>query len=285
MNRRGIALLATLWLLAMLSVVVASAVTLARIERGAAVNRIALARGRWAAEACLALAEAKAVHDSVVEGVDSTDLGGGLWCRATIEDPGIAIGLEIANGANLAALVGEPDRAAALLDWLDPDDVAREGGAESGWYRGNGLRTPRNGPLVSIDELRLVRGFDSATVARLAPFVTTRLGRRINVNAAPLEVLRTLPGLEPSAVDLILQRRERGNPIRDLDDLLAAFPASLRTPATARYAELQGATAFSTDRPLLHLEGHVPEAAIVARTTVEVALLPGRLAILAREEW
>lgn len=51
------------------------------------------------------------------------------------------------------------DVANAIVDWVDPDDDTREGGAESDHYQG--LGSPyrcKNGPLNSIEELLLVRG-------------------------------------------------------------------------------------------------------------------------------
>jgi len=51
------------------------------------------------------------------------------------------------------------DVANAIVDWMDPDDDPREGGAESDYYLG--LGNPyrcKNGPLNSIEELLLVRG-------------------------------------------------------------------------------------------------------------------------------
>ena len=285
MNRRGIALLATLWLLAALSVVVAGALTLARLERGTAINRVALARGRWAAEGCLALVQAQFARDSIPHAVDSTDLGGGLWCRASIEDIGARLGVDIVNAEALTRVVRDSDRAAALLDWIDPDDAPRANGAEADWYRANGQETPRNGPLASIEELHLIRGFDSTTVARLAPLLSTRSAHRVNVNVAPRELLVTLPGLDPAAAEVIIEHRERAGPFRDLDGLLATLPASLRAPAMARYAELQGSLSFTPERVLVHLEGRVPESSVVARTTIEGIPAPGRLAIQAREEW
>lgn len=285
MNRRGIALLATLWLLAALSVVAASALTLARVERGTAVNRVALARGRWAAEGCLALVQAALLRDPAPHDVDSTDLGEGLWCRASIEDPGARIGVRVENAEGLGRLIGDPDRTAALLDWIDPDDAPRAGGAEAEWYRQKGLTLPRNAPIADLAELRRIRGFDSATVARVRPFLTSRDVRRIDVNIAPREVLLTLPGLEPGAVELMLEHRTRAEPFRDLDGMLATLPASLRAPVLGRYAELQGRVSFAPERVLVHLEGHLPEAAIVVRTTIEGIPAGPRLAVVGREEW
>ncbi len=70
----------------------------------------------------------------------------------------------------------------ALLDWLDPDnDTAGssagsyncDGGAERDYY--TQLKEPyepRNGPLESIGELRLIRGMTPAMYRKVAPYLT-----------------------------------------------------------------------------------------------------------------
>lgn len=59
----------------------------------------------------------------------------------------------------------------SLNDWLDDDDQRRQSGAEREFYVNRGI-VPRNGPLVSLDELSAIRGFDQALVARLKPIIT-----------------------------------------------------------------------------------------------------------------
>ena len=285
MNRRGMALLATLWLVAALSVIAAGALSLARATRNMAVDRVALVRGRFAGEGCLALLQGALAQGAPLADVDSTDLGDGVWCRATVEDLGAKLSVEVANGALLTALLGDSTRAAALLDWVDPDGTPRADGAEAEWYDAHGLREPRNGALADVAELRYVRGFDSSTVARVAPYLTKWRSTRVNLNVAPRALLATLPGLEPGAVEMILHRRGRTGPLRDLDEMLATLPASLRAPALARYAELQSRLLFAPERVVVHLEGGVPEVPFLIRTTVLGLVTPGRLAILAREEW
>ena len=50
----------------------------------------------------------------------------------------------------------------AIVDWVDPDDDPREGGAESDHYLGLGQPyRAKNGPLNSLDELLLVRGMSA----------------------------------------------------------------------------------------------------------------------------
>ncbi len=55
-SHRGLALLAVLWMIVLLTAIVAGGIHAVRMEGAAALNRVALERGRWAAEACLAAA-------------------------------------------------------------------------------------------------------------------------------------------------------------------------------------------------------------------------------------
>jgi general secretion pathway protein K len=65
---------------------------------------------------------------------------------------------------------------AGVVDWIDADEEeSGSGGAESNFYQG--LQVPyraANALFKSVDELRLVRGFNESPilVARLAPFIT-----------------------------------------------------------------------------------------------------------------
>lgn len=63
----------------------------------------------------------------------------------------------------------------SLLDWTDDDDEPRPFGAEAEYYAPRGIR-PRNGALLSVDELGLVRGFDPLLVRRIGEIATTSFG-------------------------------------------------------------------------------------------------------------
>lgn len=63
----------------------------------------------------------------------------------------------------------------SLLDWIDDDDDPRPFGAEAEYYAPRGIR-PRNGALLSVDELGLVRGFDPLLVRRIGEIATTSSG-------------------------------------------------------------------------------------------------------------
>jgi len=59
----------------------------------------------------------------------------------------------------LTSLLGDPNVANAIIDWIDPDDTPRQGGAESDTYAG--MQPPyyaKNGPLDTLEELLLVQG-------------------------------------------------------------------------------------------------------------------------------
>lgn len=65
---------------------------------------------------------------------------------------------------------------AAVVDWIDADDIeSGSGGAESNYYQGmKEPYRPANALFKSVDELRLVRGFNEnpMLVLRLTPFIT-----------------------------------------------------------------------------------------------------------------
>ncbi len=81
-----------------------------------------------------------------------------------------------------------------LADWRDTNDEPHPAGAETTYYRS--LKPPygaKNNRLETVEELRLVKGFDAATVGKLRPFVTVYADcTKINVNTAPQEVIAAL---------------------------------------------------------------------------------------------
>jgi general secretion pathway protein K len=89
-----------------------------------------------------------------------------------------------------------------LIDWLDPDSITSDGGAEADYY----LHLippyePRNGPMPTIADLRMLKGMDDGTFLRLKNFLTamqTGTGECcVNANTASPEVLAALsPELE-----------------------------------------------------------------------------------------
>ena len=128
----------------------------------------------------------------------------------------------------LVELQLDPSLANALLDWIDPDSNALSpGGAEDVDYLQ--LKTPyraANQPLVSVDELRMVRGFDAKTVQTLLPYVTVLPPGHytVNVNTASPVLLAALTGMDPAMAKRIADDRA-GTPMQNLGDFTKQLPA------------------------------------------------------------
>ena len=110
----------------------------------------------------------------------------------------------------LAQLELSPDLADAVVDWVDrDDDLASAAGAESAFYLG--LPRPyraANAPMMQVDELYRVRGFDAKAVARLRPYVTAVAERTtINVNTASEQVVAAAFGVARDQVGALLAGR------------------------------------------------------------------------------
>ena len=104
----------------------------------------------------------------------------------------------------------------SIQDWRDPDDLARLHGAESDYYMS--LPKPykaKNADFESVEELLLVKGvtyeilYGSGDRPGLADFVTVYSDSgKINIVAAPLEVLKALPGMTPEIAAAIIDYRQ-----------------------------------------------------------------------------
>lgn len=136
----------------------------------------------------------------------------------------------------LLSMLGLPAQLAdTLADWVDADEVPQPaGGAEDAYYAA--LSHPclaANRPLVDLDELALVRGFDADARARLAPFVTVLPGTTaLNVNTAPAEVLAAVvDGLSLESARTLVARRDGGF-YRNKADFLSQLGRDATVPAS-----------------------------------------------------
>jgi general secretion pathway protein K len=102
---------------------------------------------------------------------------------------------------------------AAWTDWTDLNVLAGINGAEDEYYLSlNPPYTARNSPeLESVEELRLIRGFDELfkDVNLDAAFTVYGTGRTVNLNLATREAMQLLPGLDDELIETIIAYRER----------------------------------------------------------------------------
>lgn len=163
----------------------------------------------------------------------------GLFNLNNLVNNGAASGIDIDVFKRLLqALSLNPDLSYALLDWIDPDSSLSPGGAEDTEY----LALPQpyrtaNRLLESVDELRLVRGFDAKTVEKLRPYVMVLPGHTmVNVNTAPEPVLTALFATPPPTLKSLLDNRAN-QPFKDASDFAARI-----APANPPQSGLYGVT-------------------------------------------
>ncbi len=105
----------------------------------------------------------------------------------------------------------------ALADWLDVDNEVRnpDGAEDAAYLSEQPPYRVANGKLVSVSELRLVKGVTQELYQSLAPYVTALpVATPVNVNTAPIPVLMSIvPGIsEAEASSLVSSRGKTGFP-------------------------------------------------------------------------
>jgi type II secretory pathway component PulK len=259
MSRRGFALLAVLWVLTALTALTGTGLLVARLGSETTRNRVLLARAEWAREACGEIMLARFATNPAARETSIIDLGRGSWCRASLEDPSAKLNLNTADRDAVVQLF----RVAGVPLVLAESTLA--------------LRA-----RDTIYALAQIPGVDSATAARLARFVTTRGAGVVNASAAPAEVLRLVPGMTEEAVLALLGRRA-SRPLHSADELAGAVSPSARGALLHSYAEFVRTTVFAPLQLIASIEGGVRGTPIVARATLTLVPVPGRLAVIRRE--
>jgi general secretion pathway protein K len=113
--------------------------------------------------------------------------------------------------------------AQSIMDWRDADSIPRPSGAERDAYIKAGmLALPTNAPFRDVGDLRDVMGMTPQIYEQAAPYLTTRGSGLVNINTAPVPVLRALPGMTDQTLNLILMMRSQGRRIDDLGQVFAA---------------------------------------------------------------
>ncbi|WP_038344388.1 type II secretion system minor pseudopilin GspK [Acinetobacter sp. A47] len=100
----------------------------------------------------------------------------------------------------------------AVIDWQDVDDETTGAmGAESNYYQGldPAYLTP-NTKFHSVEELKLVRGFEGKNYDLIRPYVTALPEQtKININTAPALLLASIdPKLDVKAVEQELKKKQ-----------------------------------------------------------------------------
>ena len=183
--QRGAVLVLVLWILTLLTFLLGAFSNEIRVENrivGDMVGRIRLRAGATAVLNYLALAgQASPDTLATLEGVPlSLPLGNSSVAYRFVPEEAY-VSLNAASPELLRTLIGNYPQGVsdvdalvnALVDWRDGDDIVTESGAEAGEYASAGLAYgPKNAPLLSVDELGLVLGFDQDLLDWLRPYVS-----------------------------------------------------------------------------------------------------------------
>ncbi|MBN1384582.1 MAG: general secretion pathway protein GspK [Elusimicrobia bacterium] len=237
MNNRGVSLIIVLWVLVILAGICSSGIYISRLEIKKAKYQIDELKAFGFAKAgiesaIVCLYNDKNTYDAVNERWKEkpdmyTDFKlGGVMYSVVVEDEESKLNINTASKGMIEILLNavgvnnKHEIVDSILDWKDSDSNPNPYGKENDYYQS--LIPPRsckNKPFDTIEELLLVKGFEDKNVLKeIENFITTYSIGRININTAQYEVLKTIPGIEESVVQKIIQYR-RDMPFKSIDQL------------------------------------------------------------------
>jgi hypothetical protein len=216
---RGAALMAVLWLIAILSLACMATLRVISFDMEIASAKIHGSSARQLAEMGIAIGTNQAVKpsDPLLHRVNE-ETGEGF--DVTVEPDSLhsinAILLKNDKDHLVTIFCSwglEPDVAAkivdALTDWVDADDDESLNGAEKKFYEGEGrINQPFNRPFYNIDEMALVRGMDLVEAVRpdWRKHFTVWGNVALDVNSASAEIIAEAAGVPPKDAEFIPER-------------------------------------------------------------------------------
>lgn len=260
----GFALVAVLWVTAILAAIATGYATTARLQGQEALHGLTAAKQAYLLQSALAKGEHELrkynlnqhllARKDEIESVAQKSLG--LWWprheayRLRIEDMVMAVrlvgdtgkldvnGLDQARWVSILAACGLEDSAEitavanSIADWIDTDSNFGIGGAENDYYQG--LDTPylcKNGPMESIEELLLVKGVTPelyhGTDERPGLGDLLAVGGsqdKLDINSASPRAFLLIKGLSPETLTE-LETIRKAEPITRLADLAEVLSA------------------------------------------------------------
>jgi general secretion pathway protein K len=282
-SSRGVALIAVLWVVLLLSVIAGSLAILTRTEVGLSRNFMLSAKAEALAEGGVHLA----IGELLAPGAAARPYAdGGVW-QVELEAGRLKIsiidvtGRVDLNSAPLELVVGlfsaagaEPELADILagriIDWRDADETSLARGGEQADYEGHEppVRVG-NGPFLAADEIMRIPGMTADLWVRIADAVTV-YSRHPGVNPiyAPKIVLLALPGMDAATAERIISARNEaapnsaGRPAQRVTEI-----ANLIPPEARRY--LAGG---SSNIYAVRARAELPEGAVyIIEAVIELA--------------
>lgn len=303
--RRGVALIAALWLVVAIAAVALQLALEAHDRRqlglGASERGVELAAANGAlgllqAKLDQALRTAPSGTGAVAAlrasdpwlGVDSiysgTYLVDSMPVDVSIKDLGTQLNINSMTEGQLATFFGwvlkdqltATKLAQCIMDWRDADSIPRPEGAERDQYIKDGkLALPTNGPFRELAELLNVENMTPEIYATVSPYLRTRGDPTVNINTAPEAVLRALPGMTDQILVLILAQRSRGQRIASLSQVIPTATGrggrGVAIGIGGRGAG-RGGAAQGPDAIYMQLQNQLASSATVTTNQIEITL-------------
>lgn len=273
-ERRGFALVASLWLMVAISALSLEISSSARNHRLGAANVLEMHQARAAAASGVDHARARLARiideggdrrswrdprhiadpwyalDTLLRAasgrqrydVQLFDLGARLNVNTATEDDLRRYFTALRTDAGRVETVVQ-----GIMDWMDSDDQRRLHGAERDAYLRMGTRElPRNLPIDEVEELTHVSGMTSGMMQSVRSHFTTLGSGRVNANSASRAVLLSLPGFTEPAADAVTRAVEGGQRIASWTELMNLVPRQARGPLQAASAQLLAKLVYET---------------------------------------
>lgn len=155
-----------------------------------------------------------------------------------------------------------------VLDWIDPDSIPRPSGAERDQYIKDGrLALPTNSFFRELTDLLNVEGMTPEIYAQVAPYLRTRGNPSVNLNTAPEAVLRALPGMTDQILVLILAGRSQGRRITSVAQVIPQAAGM-----AGRGVRMGGGRGAGPDAVYQSLENQLAAMATVSTQQIELTL-------------
>lgn len=304
-DQRGIALLAVLLGIALMTLIVVSFSTSATLGYLSAANQVNDLRAEYLARSAVAVGLGLLGQDTLLDSQTKepydalTDVWAVPFPPMQVDGGTVSLSIvdcarkldinELVNPSNGAVnkdfelrlvrlfqiLNVDPSIIPAIVDWIDPNSIDSPGGAEMDYYMQLiPPYAPRNAPMPTIGDLKMIKGVTSQVFNTLRPFLTVMPEMQVNVNTASPQVLACLePELtaNPDLVKEIIAARTI-RPFVKITDVLnlpgiGTFGQRLSKVLTTKsvYFTINGMGTFAGARKLVHVTVH--------RQTNQTALL------------
>lgn len=227
-HERGVAFILVLWLLALLTILLGSFALITRTEGLQARHLFDTTAAHYAAEAgvnraVFQMATPDPQQRWIPDGRKYELEFEGAALRLAVTDESGLIDLNAADTLTLSNLFlaqgveqAQADALAdAILDWRDTDDLVSPNGAEDANYDAEGYAYgAKDAPFDTVSEVQQVMGMSYELFERVAPALTIYSGQPLpNPAFAPMQVLRSLPGMNETLAQQLIDARHAWDPL------------------------------------------------------------------------